>query len=297
MPPSRRSLVLLWLSSSATAFVAQPRTRPAARAFATNAPRTWPTRSTTRSTALNANAIDEDAISDFCKGTNAFWKQLIIPVVRDYADVKPKGTADVDDFFSVVTAAPETPGIPRPVWLTIAASVPTGLIWYGWYKFSVEEELFQYELETEGRVSGCGGYGTLFPFVFGVIIGGPLALVGFPGGDAILEAAGLWILLGQVNLYRRVNECFPKGEEPLHAWWALLPPPLDVVVGLRQVHYLSEYWKQERGMAPGGDAVAEKYFPFISAPRFTLKEFARTPSMWFWFTKDWDDFDVPLLKD
>ena len=38
----------------------------------------------------------------------------------------------------------------------------------------------------EGRVSGCGGYGTLFPFVFGVIIGGPLALVGFPGGDAIL---------------------------------------------------------------------------------------------------------------
>ena len=77
----------------------------------------------------------------------------------------------------------------------------------------------------------------------------------------------------------------------------VLPPPLDVVVGLRQVHYLSEYWKQERGMKPGGDAVAEKYFPFISAPRFTLKEFARTPSMWFWFTKDWDDFDVPLLKD
>ena len=56
--------------------------------------------------------------------------------MRDYADVKPKGTAG-DDFFSVVTAAPETPGIPRPVWLTIAASVPTGLIWYGWYKYSV----------------------------------------------------------------------------------------------------------------------------------------------------------------
>ena len=86
---------------------------------------------------MHANAIDEDAISDFCKGTNAFWKSLIIPVVRDYADVKPKGTADVDDFFGVVTAAPETPGIPRPVWLTIAASVPTGLIWYGWYKYSV----------------------------------------------------------------------------------------------------------------------------------------------------------------
>jgi len=117
MPPSRCSLTLLWLGCT-TALVA-PRTR-AARA----------------TTALHANAIDEDAISDFCKGTNAFWKSLIIPVVRDYADVKPKGTAG-DDFFSVVTAAPETPGIPRPVWLTIAASVPTGLIWYGWYKYSV----------------------------------------------------------------------------------------------------------------------------------------------------------------
>ena len=85
-----------------------------------------------RRSALHSN---DDAISDFCQGTNAFWKALIIPVVRDYADVKPKGTAG-DDFLSVVTAAPETPGIPRPVWLTIAASVPTGLIWYGWYKYS-----------------------------------------------------------------------------------------------------------------------------------------------------------------
>ena len=92
------------------------------------APRTLPAR---------AAALHADAISDFCQGTNKFWKSLIIPVVRDYADIKPKGTADVDDFFSVVTAAPETPGIPRPVWLTIAASVPTGLIWYGWYKYSV----------------------------------------------------------------------------------------------------------------------------------------------------------------
>ena len=109
-----------------------------------------------------------------------------------------------------MTAAPETPGIPRPMWLTMWRP-STGLIWYGWYKYSViisasqsrfasvtydahletaEEELFQYELETEGRVSGCGGFPTLFPFVFGVIIGGPLALVGFPGGDAIWRRRG-----------------------------------------------------------------------------------------------------------
>ena len=122
--PQRRIAVLAWLACGADALLT-------------------PRAVVRRPSALHSNDdaisdfIDEDAISDFCKGTNAFWKSLIIPVVRDYADVKPKGTADVDDFFSVVTAAPETPGIPRPVWLTIAASVPTGLIWYGWYKYSV----------------------------------------------------------------------------------------------------------------------------------------------------------------
>ena len=113
----------------------------------------------------------------------------------------------------------------------------------------MEEELFQYELATEGRVSGCGGFGTLLPFVFGVIIGGPLSLLRVPGGETLVEAAGAWILLGQLNLYRRVNEFYPDDEpppasrgafrardrrrlrRPLHAWWALLPPPLDVVLG------------------------------------------------------------------
>ena len=81
------------------------------------------------------------------------------------------------------------------------------------------------------------------------------------------------------------------------AWWALLPPPLDVVVGLRQVHFLAKYWCEVRGDEWQGDQVAEEYFHFISAPRFTLKEFARTPSMWFWFTKDAPDFDFAFLAD
>ena len=81
-------------------------------------------------------------------------------------------------------------------------------------------------------------------------------------------------------------------------WWALLPPPLDVVVGLRQVHYLAKYWTARRGDAWERDRIAEDWFPFIARePRFSRKEFARTPSMWFWFTKDWDDFDVRLPKD
>lgn len=219
----------------------------------------------------------------------------------------------------------QVPGLSRPVWFTILGSVPTALGWYGYYKFSVEEELYQHELQTNpnGHVSGCGGYGTLFPFVYGVIVGFPLSLLHVPGGESILQLAGLWILAGQVNLYRRVNElCFEDeairkellsgltlpgddqendddgAEPPLHAWWALLPPPLDVVVGLRQVHFLSEYWRIVRGDPYNKDMIAEELFPFISSKRFTLKQFVRKPSNWFWFTKEMKDFDnIDILKD
>jgi len=253
---------------------------------------------------------NEQLISDFCQGTNEFWETLVIPPVKNYVQFRASRTPAGSDPISKLTAPPELPGIPRPVWLTILGSVPTGLVWYGYYKFSVEEELYQYELQNGKRITGCGGYGTLLPFVFGVIIGFPLSLVGFPGGETLLQASGLWILLGQVNLYRRVNElCLEMGgdeitsgsnndpEPPLYSWWAILPPPLDVVVGLRQVHFLSEYWRIQRGEPKSKDIIAEELFPFISSPRFTLKEFFRTPSKWFWFTKDWEDFDFELLKD
>ena len=46
--------------------------------------------------------------------------------------------------------------------MVIAASVPTGRVWYGYYKFSVEEELFRDELATTGFATGCGGYGTAY---------------------------------------------------------------------------------------------------------------------------------------
>lgn len=87
-------------------------------------------------------------------------------------------------------------------------------------------------------------------------------------------------------------------EPPLVEWWAILPPPLDVVVGLRQVHFLSEYWRVKRGYPKTDDIIAEKLFPFISLPeKFTLKQFFRRPKHWFWFTKDWEDFDIEFLKD
>ena len=274
--------------------------------------------------ASSSSIFSEEDISNFCKGTNEFWKGLVIEPVRNYVEIREGGSDSPKDIFSKLIAPPEVPGLSRPVWFTILGSVPTALGWYGYYKFSVEEELYQHELQTNpnGYVSGCGGYGTLFPFVYGVIVGFPLSLLHIPGGELILQLAGLWILAGQVNLYRRVNElCFEDEtirkellsgltlpgddqddsdvvEPPLHAWWALLPPPLDVVVGLRQVHFLSEYWRIVRGDPYDKDIIAEELFPFISSKRFTLKEFVRKPSNWFWFTKKMKDFDnIDFLKD
>jgi hypothetical protein len=87
-------------------------------------------------------------------------------------------------------------------------------------------------------------------------------------------------------------------DPPLYEWWALLPPPMDVVVGLRQIHFLSEYWRVTRGEEYDKDLVAETLFPFIAwKERITLKQFFRTPSKWFWFTKDVKDFDYHFLKE
>jgi hypothetical protein len=145
----------------------------------------------------------------------------------------------------------------------------------------------------------------LFPFVYGVLVGFPLTLLRIPGGETLLQLTEFLILEGQVNLYQRVNErCFDEenerlglNEPPLHAWWAFLPPPLDVVVGLRQVHFLSQYWRITRDERYEKDVIAEELFPFICSQRFALKQFVRTPSNGFWFTKDWKDLEFDFLKD
>lgn len=252
----------------------------------------------------------EDEIDEFCQSTYNFWKQTVIPPVRDYVDIRKVSSSSTPyekkDSLSKLIAPPELPGIPRPVWLVILGSLPTALGWYGYYKFSIEEELYQMELESEkGKVTGFGGYGTLFPFVYGIIIGFPLSFLPGTPGPFLVESASIWILLSQINLYRRVNElCMEIKDElgveepPLYEWWAVLPPPLDVVVGLRQVHFLSEYWRIKRGEEYDKDIVAETLFPFISwKERITLKQFFRTPSKWFWFTKDYKDFEYEILKD
>ena len=98
--------------------------------------------------AEKSNVGEDDFISDFCIGTNTFWKGLVMKPVRDLVDVRSATITPDSPIIDKLTSPPEIPGISRPVWLSVLGSVPTGLIWYGYYKFSVEEELFQYELQV-----------------------------------------------------------------------------------------------------------------------------------------------------
>ena len=115
----------------------------------------------------------------------------------------------------------------------------------------------------------------------------------------ILRCFVFFALARRVNLYRRVNELCEEsfGERPLHAWWALLPPPFDVIVGLRQVHFLARHWAQVRGEPWQPDALAEEWFPFVAAPRFTLRGLVRQPKIWFGVTKDASDIEIPELPE
>ena len=99
---------------------------------------------------------DGDYVDIFCRRINGLMEQSVVGPVRAVAqvrDAQPQAATtplDQEVFWRTVKSPPELPGLSRPVWLTIAASVPTALGWYGWYKFSVEEELFYDELRREG---------------------------------------------------------------------------------------------------------------------------------------------------
>ena len=57
-----------------------------------------------------------DFISDFCIGTNTFWKKFVIKPVRDYVDARPAELTAESSPIESLTSPPEIPGIPRPVW-------------------------------------------------------------------------------------------------------------------------------------------------------------------------------------
>lgn len=96
----------------------------------------------------------------------------------------------------------------------------------------------------------------------------PLALAKFdpdvPGWFGYLAFSGVaWIYIVQFRLYQEINRLYAAQgwNLPLVSWWIAVPG-LNLTVGLRQIHFLSEYWARLSGEA-APDPVAER-LPFLS---------------------------------
>ena len=150
-------------------------------------------------------------------------------------------------------------GKPRPLWKVILSSVVSLMLYYGWYKWIIQEELRRY------RGYGWSGTLCLLPFVLGIAV--PQLVwrldpdVGSWFGWFSLLGV-VWIYIVQFRLYRTVNELYHQEglKEPLVVWWIFVPG-LNLIVGLRQIHFLSEFWARKQDIVVK-DPVAEN-LPFL----------------------------------
>ncbi|BAZ16039.1 hypothetical protein NIES4071_79120 [Calothrix sp. NIES-4071] len=152
-------------------------------------------------------------------------------------------------------------GTPRPLWKVISLSVVTLTLYYGWYKWIIQEELRNY------KGSGWSGTLCLAPFVLGVAVPQLLRIFDpdVPGWFGWFSLLGIaWIYIVQFRLYRDVNELYREAgmKEPLVVWWLFIPG-FNLIVGLRQIYFLSQYWAKQQGIIVN-DVVADK-IPFLSA--------------------------------
>lgn len=123
---------------------------------------------------------------------------------------------------------------------------------------------------------GLGGTLVLLPFVLGV--SAPLFIAdGSIAVGCALSGLG-WILAMQYWWLCRVNELYCSRFDddrapPLTPTWAFIPP-LNVVVGLRGIHFLA--------IANGGTAEdpVTKWFPFLGVERLGLTELVTSPKLW-----------------
>jgi hypothetical protein len=89
------------------------------------------------------------AQQSFPADVNEFFKKPVPKPLREALSIfedRDENMLD-DDIVTLITAAPGSPGFPRPLWLVLFASLPTGLLWYGYYKFAgslSEEDAFIY---------------------------------------------------------------------------------------------------------------------------------------------------------
>lgn len=162
---------------------------------------------------------------------------------------------------------PSAPPFPRPLHKVIKFSTLTGVLWYGYYKFCIEEEL----LAHLGR--GPGGLLALGPFTAGIL--SPLFLPGGGPAETGVALGVAWIIGVQFSLYKRINEvCEQRGMgRPLSPGWVIVPG-FNLVVGLRSIHFLSVAW----GSAEDDPVV--KVFPCLGVPNLGFVELLTTPSLW-----------------
>lgn len=157
------------------------------------------------------------------------------------------------------------------------------MIWYLYYKLLVEDDL------REFRGLGIGGSLVIVPFALGLFAGvfgefayGALEGGFFDNGFAVaFYSAFAWIYLNQWFLYQKVNQLMEEAGRPAPLDpFGLFIPGWNFVTGIRQIHFLAEYWAIQRNEALPADAFAE-LFPFAKKPTLTLPELATTPSLWF----------------
>ena len=142
------------------------------------------------------------------------------------------------------STADKTLGKPRPLTRVILSSVVTGLLYYGYYKWTIQDELKAHAEKMGDKV--WSGAVCIIPFVLGIAL--PLLLAAFdpdvPGWFARFSFVGIvWIYIVQFRLYKEINRLYvAQGwNPPLVCWWIVVPG-LNLIVGLRQIHFLSEYW-------------------------------------------------------
>ena len=151
-------------------------------------------------------------------------------------------------------------GKPRPLTQVVVRSLATGLLYYGYYKWKIQDEL-----KAHGEQVWSGAV-CIIPFVLGTAL--PLLLAAFdpdvPAEFARFSGLGiLWIYIVQFRLYQELNRLYVSQgwKPPLVSWWIIVPG-LNLIVGLRQIHFLSEYWARLTN-TPTPDPLAER-LPFLS---------------------------------
>lgn len=173
-----------------------------------------------------------------------------------------------------------TKATPRPLWRVVSFSLLSGLAYYGYYKYCIEEEL----RELTGK--GIGGLLVVSPFVIGVT--GPLWVRALNLDNQIgigTAVAGLaWIAYWQWEFYRKVNTFYEDigMTRPLCTHW-LIVPVFNIIVGLRAIHFYSDFLQIRRGDKADADPLATA-LPFLSKPSLGIVELVTTPSLWLNFS-------------